>query len=431
MSNYREWIIGLYKEYGVSEEANGAVYKHYEDGVKSGDIPEGVEKESFKRLCRRIRRYLLENDFFSSGEDDHDVIKHNLSLYKKNQRLQDLRRIEGKSLREATRVENALVELNKSFINLLKEQSFKNIKIKPFTYKPEEKVLMVSLSDLHTGEKINLEHNTYDYKVEGERLKLFALSAKEFGKFFKVKKIIVVGLGDLVNADTVRVLDKMLTNSDNRSKIEFIATYLISQFILDLAENFKIDVAFVVGNESRKYDVADVPCHELLLSHNSDHTIFNILKVLFKDDKRITFYNTPLDETVINVYGHNFLVTHGNNLKGSDSKVVDSVIRKYAMRGIILDYILIGHIHETYISNIVIRSGSTAGANKYAESKHYSSVATQNLIIVDEKTVTPIAINLQDTTGIEGYDYPKDIEEYNCMFDKESENTTTILKIVL
>jgi predicted phosphodiesterase len=430
-TEYRDWIISLYEKYGIRQENNIEIYSHFNEGIELGYIPVETDKEIFKRYCRRIRQYLIENTYFDKVEDDHDVITHNVILYKQNQRLKDINRIKEKLIREDTRIENSLVELNKEFIKLLETQSFKNVKSKPFTYKKEDKTLIVSLSDLHTGELIDFEYNKYNYKVEGERLKLFAEKIKEFGVFYKVKKILIVGLGDLVNSDTGLVLDKMLTNADNRTKIEFITVYLLSQFVLDLAENFKIDIAFVVGNESRKFLVKEMPNHETLISHNSDHTIFNILKILFRENKKITFHNTPLDEAVINVCGHNFLITHGHTINAGDSKSVDAVIRKYIMKSIKIDYILLGHIHETLINNIIIRSGSMAGSNKYAESKHYSSIASQNIIVVDEKIVTPIPINLQNTKGIEGYDYPKSIEEYNNMFDKEVQTMTTILKIVI
>jgi len=409
-------------DYNKKKLFNKKCYDEFLDATGSKCNYTSYELE-INRHIRIIKQTIDEDEIISD-----DLVK----LRAGKQKLQDKNRVVNKVSREQDRLFNALEELYTQFINLLKENKFKLPDKKPLKYKPLDKILIVQLSDLHIGENVDLENNMYNYEIAGKRLKLFFNQIKEFSTIYKIKKIILLGTGDFTNNDTVRVLDKLLNNSDNRTKVQFITSYLLSQFICDLAETYEVDIAFTVGNESRVMDTVNVPNEEPLLSHNYDYAIFNILKILFQDNERITFYNTPLDEAVIKIYDHNFLICHGHNLKADNEKAVDSLIRSYSKRHINLDYILLGHIHETLIKNFIIRSGSLAGANKYSESKSFSSIASQNIIIVDELSITPIPINLQNTKMItKGYNFPKNLEEYNNMFDKKGNKPTTILKIVV
>lgn len=431
--NYREWVEGLYREHGLDQDANLEVYKYYDEGLKLGIIPEGTEKEHFKRQCRRVRLFLVKNDFHDE-KDDHDILDYNVKLMKKNQRTQDLMRVERKVFRENARVENALVEISKALIEVLNKQAFSLPKLKPHHNKDihESKSVVVLLSDIHGGECVDLRDNTYNYEVMGKRLKKYADAIKNYAKLHKAKNIIIFSLGDLINAD--RILQKILVNAESQVKALFTTTYILNQFIYDLATDYKVHYNFVVGNESRINTPMDftMPSEEFLLSNNLDFAIANILKILFKGSNAVTIYNNSLEEALVTIYGKNFLLTHGHTLDIEKKADVDALVRKYAMKDKKLDAITVGHIHSSYFKHqgvMVVRNSSLVGGNSYSESKGYSSRASQTILIVDSKSITPIPVDLQEVENILGYDYPKSTAAFNCMFDNRSNEQSNFVNI--
>lgn len=445
MTTLREWLTEKYiTEFGTKDkDANQLAYNSIDEAVELNLIEsyKGQSKkdqkrikENYKRQCRTIRCYLIDNNISTIDDDANiDVTKHNVSLLKSKQRLQDLNRVTNKELRESFRAVNSLEELNKNLIELLSKQSFKpkkSDKIKNISNSSIENVEVVHVTDWHIGEEIDLKNNKYNYEEAGKRLKLLANEVISRANYKNASYIVVMFGGDNINNDIL--LEKMLNNADNRTKVMFIASYLFSQFLQDLSNNYDVHVVSVNGNETRVLPTKNIPTDKYLLSHNYDYCIFNILKVLFKDIDSVVFHDTDLDETVIEILGHNILLTHGHTFNSNSLSDIDKIIRKYAKKGIILSNIFCGHLHGTLINNTLCRSGSGCGTNSYSESRNYSSFASQNLANITRAGVTPTAFSLQDTSSIDnGYDFPRDIEEYNNMFvNKDNSEKANVLKIL-
>ena len=370
-------------------------------------------KESLRRPIKAIIKYYIA---------DKEIIQHNILLQNRSQKQADLNRIKNKSFREHSRLENALVEYNKALIDLLKRESLKT-SIKQHTSKGKQAII-VQIADTHFNELVDLKNNKYDFEVASKRLQKFAHHIKEYAKFYNVSEIFIAISGDLINSD--RRLDEKLSMSTNRAKATFLGVHLLKHFILDLNSVANISVGCVSGNESRAYELGWV---DIVASDNYDFVIFEILRMLLPD---INFVASGSLELVVDINGHNVLLIHGHQLGNMQNDKIAKVMSKYARNGVILDFIICGHLHETKITDMFARSSSLVGANAYSENALLlSSRAAQNIYIMKDKERHDIRIDLQHTKGFNGYPINKELSSYNAKSLDKSLKKQTIFKIVI
>lgn len=353
---------------------------------------------------------------------DKEVIEENLKLAKRSQKQADLNRIKNKSFREHVRLENALVEYNKALIDILKTESLKTT-IKQHESKGKQAII-VQIADTHFNELVDLKHNKYDFEVASKRLQKFAHHIKEYASFYNVNEIFIAITGDLLNSD--RRLDEKLAMSTNRAKATFLGVHLLKHFILDLNSIANVSVGCVSGNESRAYELGFV---DIVASDNYDYSIFEILRILLPD---INFITSGGLELVVEVNGHNVLLIHGHQLGNMQNDKIAKVISKYARNGIILDFMMCGHLHETKITDMFARSSSLVGANAYSENALLlSSRAAQNIYIMKDNERHDIRIDLQHTKGFKGYAINKELSAYNAKSLDKTHKKQTVFKIVI
>ena len=370
-------------------------------------------KESLRRPIKAIIKYYIA---------DKEIIQHNILLQNRSQKQADLNRIKNKSFREHSRLENALVEYNIALIDLLKAESLKTT-IKHHKSK-DKQAIIVQIADTHFNELVDLKNNKYDFEVASKRLQKFAHHIKEYAKFYNVSEIFIAISGDLINSD--RRLDEKLSMSTNRAKATFLGVHLLKHFILDLNSVANISVGCVSGNESRAYELGWV---DIVASDNYDFVIFEILRMLLPD---INFVASGSLELVVDINGHNVLLIHGHQLGNMQNDKIAKVMSKYARNGVILDFIICGHLHETKITDMFARSSSLVGANAYSENALLlSSRAAQNIYIMKDKERHDIRIDLQHTKGFNGYPINKELSSYNAKSLDKSLKKQTIFKIVI
>jgi len=372
-----------------------------------------VKKETLRHRIKDIIQYEIA---------DKEVIEENLKLAKRSQKQADLNRIKNKSFREHVRLENALVEYNKALIDILKTESLKTT-IKQHESK-DKQAIIVQIADTHFNELVDLKHNKYDFEVASKRLQKFAHHIKEYATFYNVSEIFVAVTGDLLNSD--RRLDEKLSLSTNRAKATFLGVHLLKHFILDLNSIANVSVGCVSGNESRAYELGWV---DMVATDNYDFTIFEILRMLLPD---INFITSGGLELVVEVNGHKCLLIHGHQLGNMQNDKIAKVISKYARNGIILDFMMCGHLHETKITDMFARSSSLVGANAYSENALLlSSRAAQNIYIMKDNERHDIRIDLQHTKGFKGYAINKELSAYNAKSLDKTHKKQTVFKIVI
>ena len=373
-----------------------------------------VSIDYLRKQVKQIVHYLIA---------DKDIVEYNIRLAKQKQKFQDLNRIERKSFREGTRHENALTEYNTEIIKLLKRESL-NTKLSKKKHKTEA-AIVVQLADLHLNELVELESNKYDFNIASKRLQKYAYKVKEYVKFHKANKVLIAITGDLINSD--RRLDELMAAATNRAMATFLGVHLLKHFILDINEIAEVQVCCVTGNESRVNQ--ELGWVNLVSSDNYDFTIFEMLRLLLPD---INFLRGDALELVVEINGKNMLVVHGHQLGRMQSNEVGKVISKYSAKGVIIDFIICGHLHETMIRDNIARSASLVGSNAYSENAlNLAGTAAQNIYCFTDDGRHDVRIDLQETEDWDGYDIKEELFAYNAKSVQKTHKKETIFKIII
>lgn len=382
----------------------------------------GVSDVEARILCKIRDEHETLQEFLSE-----ELVKTNKKLEAKVQRYQDLNRILKKHSREHDRVSNALEGLVEELISELKKTTENLISIDHKT-KIEETTLLVQFSDPHLNELIDMADNRYDFIVASKRMQKFANEIKLEAKLRGSKKIILAMTGDLLNSD--RRIDELLSLSTNRAKASLIATKLITYLIMDLNTVADVTVTYVTGNESRIRD--DWGYVDDFVSDNYDTLIFHMLRDSLGGKAGIDFIDGDPWEMVLNINGKNILISHGASIKSNTQAGIQQVIGKFAAKGVIVDYILIGHIHFANVTDVYSRSGSLAGCNTYSDrALNLITKASQLLhIITVDGDIHNKRVDLQNTVGYEGYPIQDDLDAYNAKSASKVRSSETIIRII-
>lgn len=367
----------------------------------------GFPQETISRYRR------IYNSFQREDIPEEEFVRVSAS----KQKFQDINNVLRKENRETYRLYNSLETIYKEYIKTLKSSKFK-VNFLPKHQEPKEKkYAILHLSDLHLNEMIDAREangNYFDFTVASKRLKKFVDTATRYLRANLSTNVCIVCTGDIINSN--RRLSEKLAQATSQVRASLLATYLIQQVIIQLAQEFTVSFAGVVGNESRIGDV-DFDSSDILASENWDYMIYQQLRMLFEGTDIEFFENINQTQTVITLdNGFNALLVHGNYLKNIMSdKQIGTLLQSYTYRGIPIHGVFCGHIHSASIGDTVSRCSSLCGGNAYSTNDlMFISRASQNLYLVnDDLGYDGIKIDLQDIEGYKGYDIIAELERYN------------------
>ena len=364
---------------------------------KFPEIGQGVFRKELKRIADE-----------TSLEDMSD--KSLSKLQKQKQNAQDTARITNKILREKNREDSVIEVLNDKFVQIF---STIDLPVKIEHEFPGDRYdaqrIIVNLSDFHAQEEIKEDFNQFNFFVLAQRLEKLADHALELAEMSKAVEIIVIATGDLINSDRRKA--EVMVNATNRTRASILCATLIEQFILSLYSEYPVRVAFVCGNESRVDK--DHGHEDALISDNFDFSVYNMLKMMLRHTD-ILFEDGRGSEQVIEVGKKSFLALHGDASSfGQDPrKGVTDKIAQYAMRGILIDYVIFGHLHGSMITDKFARCGSLCGGNAYSTYQlGFSTEAAQNVFIVGDD-IMGVRISLQNASDYVGYEVDQSIIGY-------------------
>ena len=364
----------------------------------------------------------------SSNDQDRELLQFNVRLAKARQAQADSNRIERKAFREHARVENAVTAYTRELCARLDERGFtQGVKLSRI---PEggESVLIVQLSDLHFNERVELPSNRYDFTVAAQRLAKLAQRVKQLGKSYGARKVVVACLGDFLNSD--RRLDELLSNATNRSKATLLAVDILRAFLLDLRQQFELEVYGITGNDSRV--TKELGWSDALATDSYDLMIYEILKRGFDGADGIRFCGFRANELLFEVLGRTFLCLHGHQIGANVQKSVQEIAGKYAAQGITVNYTLFGHLHASAIGDYHARNASLVGSNAYSEAGlNFCSKAAQNVHIVSAGTIDGVKVDLQDVAGIEPYPFASEWEAYCPKSEHKLHTPSVVYQVVV
>lgn len=111
-----------------------------------------------------------------------------------------------------------------------------------------------------------------------------------------------------------------------------------------------------------------------------DWLIYQQLDRLFADDPDVIFYIPDGTDALVNIAGHRYCFSHGNQFRGGDGLVgpLGPVVRgdhkkrgRNAQVGQEYDTLVIGHFHQLLQMKRIIMNGSLIGYNEYAYANNF------------------------------------------------------------
>lgn len=385
------WTVGLANEIYTRFVA-GETWEELAKAYDAGD------SSSFAKAVKRYKTVLV----------DENMAKENLKLARKAQKATDTNRIERASFRSNIRVLNSIDAIAESLERNLATLSLEFKPPSPRLLEPSACKGIINITDTHFNQEVNISHNKFNFRVASSRLAQLARKARSVFSNAGVREVLVAMTGDLMNSD--RRPDEMIAQETNRASAMFVAVDLLSQFLMDLRNDFLVTVASVSGNESRLGE--KISWHKLCASDNYDFMLHNILSMLLSKGIKFIHADDPLRQ-IVPWGGYSFLLVHGNQFKGPLECAVRDEISKMALQGKKVDYVICGHKHVTYIGDYFARSGTLMGDCSYSEgqSKYFTRAAQNIFTVSKDDGIEGFRIDLQGNFG-PGYDISGSMKKY-------------------
>lgn len=257
-------------------------------------------------------------------------------------------------------------------------------------------VLLVS--DIHYGENVNPSEipngNCYSPRVAETRWNRLITNtiSKIRSKEKKPKGIVICFLGDDISGD----IHDELRETNFKTPIDAcmdVAGQKVKMLKAFEKEYGKVWVISVMGNHGR---TTKKPQSKEIGSHNYDTLIAAMVKKQLEENKNISFYIPKSGEAYFELYGYNFLATHGDRIgsRGGQGFIGPSATiargqhktrQAYAQIGKPIDWVLLGHFHTPMLLEHTIANGTLVGYSQYARDlKIEPEYPSQTLFYVDE-----------------------------------------------
>lgn len=373
-------VIGV-KTFIESDDGDIILWKTNKKGYIINDC---VSEENVKS-CKKISG----TDFVVTNEKiDIEIYEKEISaLRKRVQKLNDALILNRKNNRLNFRYENWLEETASQLSDLLKYDYPERILRKLDSSNVETAIMQ--LSDLHFGQKVDISDNLFDMDIARERLKRYFDKAIEEIEKRNIINVHIAFVGDLIHsASMITKPDMKLASEYNEVEATGLGFQALAENIDYLVDKYNVSFSGVVGNESRFSNHLPHTHLDSEASNSMDYMIYFLLKERYKNLKNVSFLNEGNKiESVVNINGKNFALIHGDQVLNHTmlNKSVWSFKGRLSETFGKIDYVLMGHIHETYISNDFARNSSLVGSNSYSIAKGIPfSTPSQNLIIVGE-----------------------------------------------
>jgi len=275
-------------------------------------------------------------------------------------------------------IKNVILKLSKG------KTSTPNWLIKPGKKKVSAGVPTLFASDWHWGEVVDSNQinnvNEYNVAIAQDRARVMIEKAIDLLKNHVAHTdypgIVFVLGGDMVSGDIHEEL--MATNS-----MEIMPTVLdlfgvLSWCIETLANEFgNVFIPCVSGNHGRN-------THKIRAKGRNftsfDWLLYQFLNKRFEDDNRVQFHIPDGPDAYYSIYGHKYLLTHGDQFRGGDGVIgaLGPIIRgdhrkrsRNAQIDMEYDTMLLGHWHQLIQLERLIVNGSLKGYDEYAYANNF------------------------------------------------------------
>ena len=239
-------------------------------------------------------------------------------------------------------------------------------------------------SDWHWGEVVNpseiYDANAFNLEIAHERVRRGVETAIDLllnhltGPDYP-GVVLALG-GDMVTGD---IHEELSNTNDAPIMPTVVDLFGVLIWVIDnLADKFgNVFVPCVTGNHGRNTKKIQ---HKERNATNFDWLVYQLLARHFKDDKRVQFQIPDGPDCHYQVYGHKYLLTHGDQFRGGDGMIgpLGPLTRgrhKKASRDASMqrawDTMICGHFHTLMMLPHLIVNGSLKGLDEYAFANNF------------------------------------------------------------
>ena len=359
------YVVDLSEYYYIpyEEQLEDAIKKAIKEQKKQADTNSSKETYDFSNLGTEEKE---------NTTDEYLVKKYQASL-KTIQKLRDENNLLRKSARETFRGEQALEEVKTKLYSMAKDLSALDFienwgKEKKSIETKNNNIGILVLSDWHIGKLVNLDGNKFSEDIAVQRLNKLYERVREQIYTYELTELRVVLLGDFIHAQSRPDMKYQGQYVEIESGLKCF--YLIKNLIDKLYNHLnKIDIDCVIGNESR-FDSANPHTNLNEVAKNSiDYMIYEMLSLAYKENKGIKLHKSDnYFENLINIDGFNLLAIHGDKINHTklESELSKLKYKIYQDTRKAIDYVVMGHIHSSLVTDGYSRNASLVGADEYA-----------------------------------------------------------------
>lgn len=240
--------------------------------------------------------------------------------------------------------------------------------------------LIVHLTDLHAGLRIDNYCNKYNQSIMMYRLRKYAGKITQIWRRHNAKKCYVVLGGDMVNG-AIHV-NSRLENNENVVDQVITASEAVSWFVGEMAKLFaEVNVFGVPGNHSRVFPNKEDNQHGEYL----DKLVTYFVQAKCVHINNIHVNDSDFDGSMacFDVRGLNVFAVHGD--KDTPKNVVQTITM---MTDIKPDIVLMGHRHTNGLTTVfdtkVYESGCVDGPDNYCMDKRLKNKPEQTVLLVND-----------------------------------------------
>ena len=239
-------------------------------------------------------------------------------------------------------------------------------------------------SDWHWGEVVNAKQiggvNEYDMGIAQDRARemirrTISLCKKHLGTM-KYPGIVFALGGDMVSGD---IHEELVATNEAEIMPTVIDLWGVLIWCIEtLAKEFgHVFVPCVTGNHGRN-------THKIRAKGRNytsfDWLLYQFLSKHFEGDKRVKFLIPDGPDAYYSIFGHRYLLTHGDQFRGGDGMIgaLGPIIRgdhkkrsRNAQIDLEYDTMLVGHWHQLIQLQRLIVNGSLKGYDEYANQNNF------------------------------------------------------------
>lgn len=342
---------------------------------------EYVTDSVFRKKYALVRKFREDFGDATQSADAEELKELRRELEKERVKVRDERNEYRRLLREQARKESYMEQFVRSITDAADSHALEYEDNARFHGTiTSDKDMIINLSDIHAGLKIDSFWNKYDENVLKQRLNHYLDRIFEIQLTHGCQNAFVV-CTELLSG----LIHNELRIENNQDLIDqfLMVTDYIADFLAAISYRFnEVNVYVAPGNHSRI--VANK--NDSLAHENMDNLVVPYLKAKLQNFKNITLHDNDIEQGIamFSVRHLNCAAVHGD-LDNPDT-VMDKLIH---LTGIKFHIILLGHRHTngmwTNSNTKIVQSGCLSGSDSFAIRGRYNNYPEQAVLVIDEK----------------------------------------------